>query len=476
MAPTPKQYDYIVIGGGSGGSGAARRASGWYGKKTAIIDAGLSGGCCVNVGCVPKKMTLNYASISEAISAGKHYGYNIEGVTQDFASFVEKRHARIKVLNGAYESNWAKEGIELIKGTATFISEHEMEVKPKDGGEPFRITAPHITIATGSHPSKPKDIKGSEYGISSDEYFSIKYPPKKMVFVGGGYIAVELAGVMHAMGVECHLFIRHNTFLRKFDEMIQETLTNHYEEMGIHVHRNHPGIKEMVQLNPAKDDTDPREKKLKLIMNDGSEMETNELLWAIGRAPEIEELDLDKIGMKRGKSGHITVDKYQNTSVEGVYAIGDVTGQAELTPVAIAAGRKLGNRLFGPPEHKNDYLDYDRIPSVIFSHPEVGSIGLSESEAEKKYGKENLKVYNTKFSAMFYDVYPPEEKKKNPTQFKVICTGPNEEIVGLHILGKGCDEMMQGFGVVVRMRGTKQDLDNCVAIHPTSAEELVTLR
>lgn len=476
MAPAPKQYDYIVIGGGSGGSGAARRASGWYGKKTCIIDNGLSGGCCVNVGCVPKKMTLNYASIQEAIEAGKHYGYDIKEVSQDFATFVEKRHARIKVLNGAYESNWAKEGIELVKGTATFVGEHEMEVKPKDGGEPYRITAPHITIATGSYPTKPEGIKGSEYGITSDDFFSIKYPPKKMVFVGGGYIAVELAGVMNAIGVETHLFIRGKTFLRKFDEMVQDTLTQHYEDIGIHVHREHPGIKEVVRLNAAANDTDPRNKKLKLIMNDGSEMETNELLWAIGRAPEVNDLDLKKINMKLGEKGHIVVDKYQNTSVQGIYAIGDVTGQAELTPVAIAAGRKLGNRLFGPPEHKDDYLDYDRIPSVIFSHPEVGTIGLSEKDAENKYGKENLKVYTTKFSAMFYDMYPPEEKKKNPTQFKVICQGPKEEIVGLHILGKGCDEMMQGFGVVVRMKGTKQDLDNCVAIHPTSAEELVTLR
>ena len=406
MAPTnspASHYQYAVLGGGSGGSGAARRASGWYGAKTAIIDNGLSGGCCVNVGCVPKKMTLNYASINEAIETGKHYGYDIKDVSQDFASFVEKRHARIKVLNGAYESNWEKEGIDLIKGTATFISAEsgkiELEIKPKDGGKPYRITADKVCIATGSHPTKPSGIKGSEYGITSDDFFSMKHLPKKYVFVGGGYIAVELAGVMNAIGVETHLFIRHNTFLRKFDTMVQDTMTQHYEDIGIHVHREHPGIKEVVQLNPGKDETDPREKKLKLIMNDGTEMETNELLWAIGRAAETEDLALDKIGMKLNDTGHIIVDKYQNTSIDGIYAIGDVTGQAELTPVAIAAGRKLGNRLFGPPEHKNDYLDYDRIPSVIFSHPEIGSIGLSESEAEKRYGKENLKVYQTKFSA-----------------------------------------------------------------------------
>ncbi|KAK5207547.1 Glutathione reductase [Exophiala xenobiotica] len=449
MAPVTKQYDYIVIGGGSGGSGAARRASGWYGAKTCIIDAGVSGGCCVNVGCVPKKMTWNFASIAETMKAGKHYGYTFgEGNSFDFKSFVEKRDARIKVLNGAYENNWAKEGIDLIHGTATFISEHEMEVKPKDGGEPYRITAPHITIATGSYPTKPEGIKGSEYGITSDEYFLIKHLPKKMVFVGAGYIAVELAGVMNAIGVETHLFIRHNTFLRKFDPMVQDTLTNHYEELGVHVHRNHPGIKEVVQLQPAKDPSDPRDKQLKIIMNDGSEMIANELLWGIGRGAETRGLGLENIPIKLDKTGHIVVDKYQNTSVPGVYALGDVSGQVELTPVAIAAGRMLGNRLFGPPEHKDAHLDYDRIPSVVFSHPEVGSTGLTEPQAIEKYGKENIKIYHTKFSAMYYDVFPPEEKKKEPTEFKLVCKLPNEEVVGLHILGKGCDEMMQGFGLV----------------------------
>jgi len=258
--------------------------------------------------------------------------------------------------------------------------------------------------------------------------------------------------------------------------MIQETMTKHYEELGIHVHRNHPGIKEVIQLQAAQDASDPREKQLKLIMNDGSEMITNELLWAIGRGAETRGLGLDNIPIKLDKTGHIVVDKYQNTSVDGIYALGDVTGQVELTPVAIAAGRMLGNRLFGPPEHKDAHLDYDKIPSVIFSHPEIGSTGLSEPEAIERHGKDKIKVYHTKFSAMYYDVFPPEEKKKEPTEFKLVTLLPDEKIIGLHILGKGCDEMMQGFGVAVKMGATKKDFDSCVAIHPTSAEELVTMR
>lgn len=424
-------------------------------------------------------MTWNFASINETIKAGKHYGYDFgeKPVPMDFTSFVEKRHARINVLNGAYENNWSKEGIDLVHGTATFVDKNTMTVKPNDGSEPYQIKSKHIVVAVGGYPTKPEKIPGSEYGITSDDYFEIKHLPKKMVFVGAGYIAVELAGVMNAIGVETHLFIRHETFLRKFDPMVQETLTKHYEELGVHVHKNHPGIKEVIQVQAGADMSDPREKQLKLIMNDGSEMTTNELLWAIGRSPETRQLGLENLGdIKLNKQGHIVVDEYQNSSVPGIYALGDVTGQAELTPVAIAAGRHLGNRLFGPPEFKDSHLEYDKIPTVVFSHPEVGTTGLTEPEANEKYGKENIKVYHTKFSAMYYDVFPPEEKKKEPTQFKLICAGKDEKVVGLHILGKGCDEMMQGFGLAVKMGATKKDFDSCVAIHPTSAEELVTMR
>ena len=375
------------------------------------------------------------------IHKGHHYGYDFPKVPFDYKTFVDKRDAQIKKLNGIYETNWEKEGIDLYHATATFLTDHELEIKPKDGSEPFRINAKHVCIATGSFPTKPGKIKGSEHGITSDEYFLIKHLPKKMVFVGAGYIAVELAGVMNAIGVETHLFIRGNTFLRKFDPMVQDILTKHYEEMGIHVHKEHPGIKEVVMMNPAKDESDPREKRLKLVMNDGSEMETNELLWAIGRGAETRDLGLANTNIKHDDTGHIIVDKYQNTSAEGVYALGDVTGQAELTPVAIAAGRQLGNRLFGGAEFKDAHLDYERIPTVVFSHPTVGTTGLTQPQAEEKFGKDNLKIYQAKFSDMFYTVFDDVEKAKNPTSFKLICQGPDEKIVGMHILGDGTDEM-----------------------------------
>lgn len=426
--------------------------------------------------CVPKKMTFNMASVNEAIHAAKHYGYKIPDYTFDFGEFVQKRHDIIKGLNGVYENNWSKEGIELIHGTATFLSKNELEVDLQDGSGKVKLTADKVCIAVGGHPTKPGFIKGSEHGISSDEFFSIKKLPKKMGFLGSGYIAVELAGMVNALGVETHIFIRGNTILTKFDPMIQETMTKHYEELGVHIHKKHPGFKEVQLLNKAASEEDPSEKLLKLVDNDGNEIELNEMLWAIGRAPETEKLALDKIGVKTKDNGHIVVDKYQNTNVDGIYAIGDVTGQAELTPVAIAAGRQLGNRLFGPPEMKDAHLDYERIPSVVFAHPEVGSTGLTEPQAIERYGKENIKVYHTKFPAMFYHVFPPEEKKKQPTEFKLVCQGKEEHIVGLHILGQGVGEMMQGFGVAVKMGARKKDFDSCVAIHPTSAEELVTMR
>jgi len=417
-------------------------------------------------------MTWNFASINETLEDAKHYGFDTpEHTAFDFASFVDKRDARIKVLNNAYESNWSKEGIDLVKGSAKFVSKNEIEVEMEDGSK-VHYTAPHICIAVGGYPELPEGIPGAEHGITSDEYFEIRKLPKKMAIVGAGYIAVELAGVMNAIGVETHLFIRYDTFLRKFDPMVQKTITKAYEDAGVIIHKGHPGFQSVELLK----DGEPGQKLMKITSKDGKVLDdVNELLWAIGRAPETRYGMLKGCPLKTNEKGHIVVDKYQNTSAEGVYALGDVTGQAELTPVAIAAGRRLSARLFGPPEMKDAHLDYSTIPTVVFSHPEVGTTGLTEPEAIERYGKENVKCYHAKFGAMFYDVFPPEEKAKKPTEFKIVCEGEEERIVGLHILGRGVDEMMQGFGVAVKMGARKRDFDSCVAIHPTSAEELVTM-
>ena len=406
-----------------------------------------------------------------------HYGYKIpQDIKFDFAEFKRKRDAHIEGLNGAYERNWSREKIDLVHGTATFKGQKEVEVD-LEGGKKTMFTAPHVLIATGGYPIKPHDIPGAEVGITSDGFFDIEHLPPKMAFVGAGYIAVELAGVMNAIGVETHLFIRGDTFLRTFDPMIQQTLTQRYEDAGVIIHKNHKGFKEIVQLREGKGE----HKLLRLVERSGEEMEVNELLWAIGRTPEVDKLNLDKIGIKLARKGHIEVDEYQNTSVEGVYALGDVTGQAELTPVAIAAGRALSNRIFGPlhaswDRHLPQKLDYSNIPTVVFAHPEVGTIGLTEPAAIDKYGKHDIKTYHSRFTPMFYSFHSAEEKKLQPTEYKLICKGSEETIVGMHILGAGSSEMMQGFGVAVKMGAKKRDFDACLAIHPTSAEELVTMR
>lgn len=371
-------------------------------------------------------------------------------------------------LNGIYDKNLNNDRVELIRGRASFVSKNEVEVALTDGGKDT-IRAKKILIAVGGHPSMPPNIPGSEMGISSDGFFELEKQPKKVALVGAGYIAVEMAGMFHHLGSETHLFIRQDKFLRPFDPMISEKITAEYERQGIHIHKHSK------QTKVEKGD---KEGWLKLHYSDSETdsgiLDIDCLLWGIGRAPEVEDLNLAAIGIKQSEKGHIVVDDYQNTSVDNIYALGDVCGKAELTPVAIAAGRRLGDRLFGGPQHANAKLDYSNIPSVVFAHPEAGSIGLTEPEAREKYGDENIKVYKTEFTAMYFAMM--EADQKGPTAYKLIVTGKEEKVVGLHILGLGSSEILQGFGVAIKMGATKKDFDSCVAIHPTSAEELVTLK
>ncbi|MCJ1355599.1 MAG: Glutathione reductase [Icmadophila ericetorum] len=471
MAPISKECDYLVIGGGSGGLASARRASGMYGAKTIAIESKRLGGTCVNVGCVPKKITWNAASIAETIHEAKAYGFSVETTAPfDWTTFKHKRDAYVKRLNGIYEKNLNNDKVEYIHGRAHIVSKNEVEVVLDDGSKET-IKAKKILIATGGHPNIPKDIPGADMGISSDGFFDLETQPKKVALIGAGYIAVEMAGMFHALGTETHLFIRHDTFLRNFDPMIQEKVTAEYERQGIHVH------KKSAQSKAEK--IEGKDGWVKLHYTDsehpeGTTIDVDCLFWGIGRSPEVEDLGLDKAGVKQNERGQIIADKYQNTNIENIYALGDVCGNVELTPVAIAAGRRLSDRLFGGPQFAQSKLDYTNIPSVVFAHPEVGSIGLTEPEARKKYGDENLKIYNTSFTAMYYAMMEPEDK--GPTAYKLICVGPEEKVVGLHILGLGSGEMLQGFGVAIKMGATKKDFDSCVAIHPTSAEELVTLK
>lgn len=281
-------------------------------------------------------MTWNFASINEALHIGQHYGYDIpKDIKIDYTHFKKTRDAVIERLNGAYERNWGKEGIDLVHGRARFVEPKVIEVTLGDGSK-ARYSAPHILIATGGRPTVPP-VKGAEHGITSDGFFEIEELPPKVAVVGAGYIAVELAGVMAAVGVETHMFIRGETMLRKFDPMIQKTMTERYEAIGVRIHKKHGGFKEVQLLKDGKG----KDKVLKLIGKDGSEEEFNELLWAIGREPEVEDLHLEIPGVKLNHSGYISVDQYQNTSAEGIYALGDVTGAAELTPGALHSSLSL---------------------------------------------------------------------------------------------------------------------------------------
>ncbi|KAL4220178.1 hypothetical protein ACF0H5_020586 [Mactra antiquata] len=454
MAPVVKTFDYLVIGGGSGGLASARRAA-EFGVNAAVIEEARWGGTCVNVGCVPKKIMFNTALHSEFINDHKDYGFDVDVKGFHWSRVKQARDAYIKRLNGIYESNLEKAKVEKIVGHAKFVDSNTVEVNGEN------ISAKHILIATGGRPLLPS-IPGGEHAITSDGFFDLEDLPKKVVVVGAGYIAVELAGIFNALGADTSICIRYDKVLRTFDGMISDTLTQELEHAGMKVCRR----TQVTKVTKESDGT------LTLDLNTGSKMtDVNCLVWAIGRVPNTDNLGLDNVGVKLDNKGNIAVDEYQNTCVPNIYALGDVCGKALLTPVAIAAGRKLSHRLF---DGKSDWkLDYNNIPTVVFSHPPIGTIGLTQEEAEKEYGAENIKVYKSVFTPMYYAM--TEHKVK--CSMKLICLKPeNEKVIGLHMLGQGCDEMLQGFSVAIKMGATKAQFDDAVAIHPTSSEELVTMR
>lgn len=454
-----KHYDYIAIGGGSGGIASINRAAS-YGKKCAIIEAKHLGGTCVNVGCVPKKVMWYGAQIAEAIHHyAPDYGFDITVNKFDYAKLVESRNAYIGRIHTSYNNVLAKNNVEVINGFAKFINAHTVQVTFADGSTE-QISADHILIATGGRPSRPY-IKGAEYGIDSDGLFELNRLPKRVAVVGAGYIAVEIAGVFNSLGTETHLFVRKHAPLRNFDTFIVETLVEVMAKDGITLHTN--AIPQEVVKNA--------DGSLTLKLEDGRESTVDCLVWAIGREPTTDKINLAAAGVATNERGFVKVDKYQNTNVKGIYAVGDIIeGGIELTPVAVAAGRRLSERLFNnkPTEH----LDYNLVPTVVFSHPPIGTIGLSETKAIEQYGAENVKVYQSSFTPMYSAV----TQHRQPCRMKLVCVGKDEKIVGLHGIGFGVDEMIQGFAVAIKMRATKADFDNTVAIHPTGSEEFVTMR
>lgn len=456
-----KHYNYLVIGGGSGGVASARRAA-KHGASTLLVEAKALGGTCVNVGCVPKKV-MWYASdmASKLKLAGDYCFQNVPEPKFDWTTFKGKRDAYVKRLNGIYERNLTKEGVEYIYGFARFNDAGQIEVVSKDDGKVQTFTADKVLIATGGTPVFPSSIEGYELGIDSDGFFELEKQPKKVAIVGAGYIGVELAGVFNGLGSETHIIIRKDKVLTKFDPFIKDTITEHYEKEGIQIHK-HTHVAKIEKLESG---------EKKVYLDDGSSIVVDELIWTMGRKSLLG-IGTDKIGLELNDKEQVIVDEYQRTNVSNVFSLGDVVGNVELTPVAIAAGRKLSNRLFGPEEFKNQKQDYSNVPTAIFSHPEAGTIGLTEDEAIAQYGEDDVKIYRSKFNQMYYAM----SEHKTPTAYKLVCVKSlDEKVVGLHIVGDSSAEILQGFGVAIKMGATKADFDSCVAIHPTAAEELVTM-
>lgn len=447
-----RHFDLIAIGGGSGGLSAAERAA-MYGKRAAVIEMDKMGGTCVNVGCVPKKVMWNAASIAHALRDAEGYGFKVNLHDFSWQKLVAGREGYIQGINNWYGNYLSDSGIEWIKGEGHFVDAHTLEVN----GDHY--TADHIVISPGGYPNVP-NIPGAEHGITSDGFFALTEQPGRVAIVGAGYIAVELAGLLNALGSEVDLLLRRQHFLTGFDAMLRETLMEQMVNDGVNIM---PNIN-VLQVDRSADG------KLILHCQGGHELKGfDTLIWAIGRTPNSAGLNLAAAGIEMDSHGYITTDEFQNTNITDVYAVGDVTGRAQLTPVAIAAARRLGDRLFNhQPERR---LDYDNVPTVMFSHPPIGTIGLTEEQAREQHG-EAVKIYQTRFTPMVSAL----THHKSSTAMKLVCVGAKERVVGCHIIGHGADEMLQGFAVAIKMGATKADFDNTVAIHPTSSEELVTMR
>ena len=445
-------WDYLVIGGGSGGIASARRAA-EHGARVALVEAGRLGGTCVNVGCVPKKIMWNAAVIAGCLADAEGYGFDVDVAGFDWGKLKAGRDAYVERLNGIYARNLERSGVTRITGHARFVAPGEVEV----GGE--RHAAEHVLIATGGRPRVPP-VPGAELGITSDGFFALSERPRRVAIVGAGYIAAEIAGVLHSLGSEVTLLLRHQELLRRFDVTLRQTLMHEMAAQGINV----LSCIHLARVERTADGT------LALCGSTGEALSgLDALIWAVGRDPSTEGLGLDAIGVAVDDAGHVRVDEWQNTTQKGSYAVGDVTGKWPLTPVAIAAGRRLADRLFGgQPDAR---LEYDDIPSVVFSHPPIGTVGLTEDDARERWG-DAVKIYASRFTNLYHAVTPT----KTASVVKLVVVGSEQKVVGVHVIGIGADELIQGFAVAVRMGATKADFDRTVAIHPTAAEEVVTLR
>ncbi|WP_108127131.1 glutathione-disulfide reductase [Saccharospirillum mangrovi] len=449
---TSYDYDLVVIGAGSGGVRAARMSAS-RGAKVAIIESRYLGGTCVNVGCVPKKLFVYASEYAQAFEDSAGYGYRVDSQpTFDWATLRDNKTAEIQRLNGVYDGLLGRAGVEIILGHGRFVDDHTVEV---DGQK--RISAAQILIATGTWPTRP-DIPGAELGITSNEVFYLDTLPDDAIVVGGGYIAVEFAGIFNGLGVSTHLVYRGEPVLRGFDREVRDFVSEQMAQAGVDLQYNRSLTKIEKLANG----------RLNVTFDDGGQTETGLVLFATGRDALVDGLDLNNTGVTLTDNGFIAVDDRYRTAVPHIRALGDVIGRVPLTPVAIAEGMFISADLFGDESPRP--VDYNQIPTAVFCQPNVGTVGLTEEAAAEQFDR--VEVYSTQFRAMRNTL------SGNPgrTLMKMLVDAQTQRVLGLHMVGDDAGEIIQGLAVAMNAGATKADFDRTIGIHPTSAEEFVTMR
>jgi glutathione reductase (NADPH) len=441
-------FDLLVIGAGSGGVRASRIAAG-HGARVAVAEEYRVGGTCVIRGCVPKKLLVYGSHFAEDLEDARRFGWQIEGKTFDWAVLRDNVAAEVDRLNGLYQNTLDNNQVTTLLGHARIVDAHTVEV---DGQ---RHTAGTILIASGARPFTP-DIPGAEHGITSNDVFHLPTLPRRMVIAGAGYIATEFAGVFHELGVDVTLINRSETILRGWEPALSDRLLQISMAKGLNF-----------KLNCRLERVKKTEAGLVLHFADGKTMETDVVLWALGRVPNVEGLGLEDVGVALNEKGAITVDADNRTNVPTVFAVGDVTDRVQLTPVAIREGHSFADRQFG---EKNWHVDYNAIPSAVFSNPPLGSVGMTEAQARNAYGQ--VKIYTSDFRPMKNVLAGRNER----ALYKLVVDAATDRVVGAHMIGPDAPEILQAVAIAVKAGLTKAQFDDTMALHPTMSEELVLMR
>lgn len=445
---TAFDYDLITIGGGSGGVRASRFAAQRHGKKVAVIENMRIGGTCVMRGCVPKKLLVYGAHFAHDFKDAEGFGWSPVETKHDWAKLIANKDSELNRLEGIYHNLLKNAGVEEITGTGKVVDAHTVEVNGK------HITAEHILIATGGWPSLPQ-IPGIEHAFTSNEALDLPSLPDRIVIVGGGFIAVEFAGIFNALGADVHIVIRADNILRGFDETMREALRDELVKSGITIHT---GIN-ITAIDKGDDG-------LTLTLDNGSELKTDALMYATGRAPNSRGIGLEEAGVKLDPKGAVIVDEFSKTSVDSIYAIGDVTDRIQLTPVALAEGMAFVKTIY---EGIPTSTSYENVPSAVFSQPPIGTVGLTEADARKNH---DVEIYRSGFRAMKHTLSGRDER----SVMKLIVDKKTDVVLGAHMMGADAPEIIQGIAIAVKAGATKADFDATIGIHPTAAEEFVTMR